>query len=493
MAGIQEGDQVIFKRDGISRVYHIHKNREVFFERSKFKVDDLIGQLYGSTFEIDRGKLIKFEQAKVVQLKETISSVPGADNRNLVDTESNQKMSKDDIMKMKDDGITGEKIIEELIENSETFKSKTEFSQAKYLKKKKKKHILVFTVLRPTPRLVMEIFAKEPQKICNLRPDTLSQLLNYGNVMHGSNVAVVETCQGLVLACLLQRMGGAGKLIQLVPNTNYAACRKVMDYFNFPEEHLNNVYMFPLDKISTINDDTMETDGTSSSLTSEGSSEKPIAVPTDAGAATGDSSIGTKTLVKSEAGETVEGLLVKDKDKSVAAESPDPIEVTEKPSTVVAEAAHDVTMKDNDTVKGNAAGDSAAGHKRSLDLNRELQKQLKLQKQKEAGQTIRNKQLDSLILACKFNPLPILMTMLEFLPSSRPVVVYCQYLEPLVECYTQVKKQRMGLQLRLSETWFREYQVLPQRTHPMMNMSGTGGYLLTFMTVQPGAEKARSS
>lgn len=44
--------------------------------------------------------------------------------------------------------------------------------------------------------------------LSNLRPDTLSQLLNYGNIMHGSNVAVVETCQGLVLACLLQRMGG---------------------------------------------------------------------------------------------------------------------------------------------------------------------------------------------------------------------------------------------------------------------------------------------
>uniref|UniRef100_A0A0B7AXE2 tRNA (adenine(58)-N(1))-methyltransferase non-catalytic subunit TRM6 n=1 Tax=Arion vulgaris TaxID=1028688 RepID=A0A0B7AXE2_9EUPU len=76
------------------------------------------------------------------------------------------------------------------------------------------------------------------------------------------------------------------------------------------------------------------------------------------------------------------------------------------------------------------------------------------------------------------------MKLLEFLHPSRPVVVYCQFVEPLVECYTEIKKRGIGIQLRLSETWFREYQVLPQRTHPMMNMSGTGGYLLTFITVQ---------
>ncbi|CAG5136895.1 unnamed protein product [Candidula unifasciata] len=489
MTDIQEGDHVVFKRDGLSRVYQMRRNREVYFERSKFKVDDLIGQPYGSTFEIDRGKLVKFEQEKVVQLKETISSLPGADNRNLLDAESNQKMSKDDIMKMKDEGITGEKIIEELIENSETFKGKTEFSQAKYLKKKKKKHILVFTVLRPTPRLVMEIFSKEPGKICNLRPDTLSQLLNYGNVMYGSNVAVVETCQGLVLASLLQRMGGEGKLIQLVPNTSNSVCRQVMDYFNFPKEHLDNVYMFPLDTFSTITDDTEETDGNSAAnLNLETSSEKTVTAPTDAASTDGgDSSIDSKTLM------TVGGVLVESSDKSDQSENAALLNIPGKaaPSTDVAEA-NDVTMKDNDALIENAAGGEVIGGKRQLPPNRDLQRQLKLQKQKEAGQIIRNKQLDSLILACKYNPLPILMTMLEFLPPSRPVVVYCQYLEPLVECYTQIKKKGIGLQLRLSETWFREYQVLPQRTHPLMNMSGTGGYLLTFMTVQPVIEKVQS-
>ena len=36
------------------------------------------------------------------------SGKSGTDNRNLQDSDSNQKMSKDDILKLKEDGATGE-------------------------------------------------------------------------------------------------------------------------------------------------------------------------------------------------------------------------------------------------------------------------------------------------------------------------------------------------------------------------------------------------
>jgi len=37
----------------------------------------------------------------------------------------------------------------------------------------------------------------------------------------------------------------------------------------------------------------------------------------------------------------------------------------------------------------------------------------------------------------------------------------------------------MAINLRLHDNWFREYQVLPRRTHPMMNMTQLGGYILS--------------
>jgi hypothetical protein len=50
-------------------------------------------------------------------------------------------------------------------------------------------------------------------------------------------------------------------------------------------------------------------------------------------------------------------------------------------------------------------------------------------------------------------------------------------MEPLVAAFRAV--QPHAINLRLSDTWAREYQVLPGRTHPKMDMSQSGGFLLT--------------
>ena len=39
--------------------------------------------------------------------------------------------------------------------------------------------------------------------------DTLAQMLTYSNVHPGCNAVVVETCQGLLLGAVLERLGGA--------------------------------------------------------------------------------------------------------------------------------------------------------------------------------------------------------------------------------------------------------------------------------------------
>jgi len=39
------------------------------------------------------------------------------------------------------------------------------------------------------------------------------------------------------------------------------------------------------------------------------------------------------------------------------------------------------------------------------------------------------------------------------------------------------------VQLMVFDNWLREYQVLPNRTHPHVNMAATGGYLLAGIKV----------
>ena len=66
-------------------------------------------------------------------------AIPVTDNRNLHDNSDNQKISRDDIIEMREQGVSGENIIDKLIEHSATFKDKTDFAQQKYIKKKKTK------------------------------------------------------------------------------------------------------------------------------------------------------------------------------------------------------------------------------------------------------------------------------------------------------------------------------------------------------------------
>lgn len=51
-----------------------------------------------------------------------------------------------------------------------------------------------------------------------LRRDTLAMLLSLSNINHDSNIGIVESCQGLVLASVIQRCaGGNGLIFNLTP------------------------------------------------------------------------------------------------------------------------------------------------------------------------------------------------------------------------------------------------------------------------------------
>lgn len=89
------------------------------------------------------------------------------------------------------------------------------------------------------------------------------------------------------------------------------------------------------------------------------------------------------------------------------------------------------------------------------------------------------------IIAVRYDPIATLLGLLPFLASSSPFVVYCEFIEPLAECFMVIQKQKLAINLRLSDTWMREYQVLPERTHPSMNMTHSGGFILTGIKLCP--------
>ena len=86
---------------------------------------------------------------------------------------------------------------------------------------------------------------------------------------------------------------------------------------------------------------------------------------------------------------------------------------------------------------------------------------------------------DALIIASKFDISAVFTPLLHFLAPSRPFVAFSQSIEPLARCKAELDAKQTAVHVRVTESFLREYQVLPMRTHPEMMTSATGGYLLT--------------
>jgi tRNA (adenine-N(1)-)-methyltransferase non-catalytic subunit len=94
---------------------------------------------------------------------------------------------------------------------------------------------------------------------------------------------------------------------------------------------------------------------------------------------------------------------------------------------------------------------------------------------------------DCVILATRYDPTPTLARLLPHLAPSCPFVVYSEFIEPLALCFHEIQEQGLAINIRLSDTWTRGYQVLPGRTHPNMTMSQSGGFILTGIKLDPEA------
>lgn len=432
---IKEGDHIVLKRGDVYKAVQVQRKKKVIFEKQWILLDNVVGHLYSTTFEIGSGGTLQPKEEEQTE-SSTDVKVAGTDNRHIVDDGKSQKLTRDDIETMKEQGLKNEEIIKQLIGNSSTFNNKTGYAQDKYIKKKKKKYENTVTVLKPTCRiLAMMYHGREPGKICHLRYDTLAQMLTLGNIHAGSKVLVFETCAGLVLGAIMERMGGYGSVIQMYPGGG--PVRAGVDCFGFPAHFHDTLHEFPICHVNALLAGTLDT-----------SAKDPTA---------------------------------EEKQLRVAAE-----EEQNQP-----EAEQQEGSPKEESMETNAANNSGQDQEKlekekrqeAKALERKAKMQEKQRKLAAAAALLEGRNADGLVIASHFHPCSVLLGLLKFLSPSRPFVVFSQYKETLIECYTKLKEQGGTINLMLTDTWLRHYQVLPDRTHPLLLMSGGGGYLLSGTTV----------
>lgn len=243
---IEAGKTVVIQKYKYMRTHVLNPKKPLQMGRDLIDITPIVGCKFGTTFKMipdTKKKVFTLEICDAaVDLESLFLGEGGQDNRDLNQAENSQKLSRDDIEVMRDEGKSGEQILGKLIENSETFQNKTKFSQAKFLKKKAKKYHHFIMIRKPSIRLLMQIhYTANPMNLMNLRLDSLAQLLNSTNIHHGGRFLVYETgAQGVVVAATLERVGAKGKVVHIYQTGQpQTSCLSAM---NFSDEVLNSLH-----------------------------------------------------------------------------------------------------------------------------------------------------------------------------------------------------------------------------------------------------------
>ncbi|CAD7924259.1 unnamed protein product [Amoebophrya sp. A120] len=168
----------------------------------------------------------------------------GKNNQNFKQDNSAQSLTQEQILQMKDEGKSGIDMIKEIAGSSATFAEKTVFSQAKYIARKQKKYIHQLTVLEVTPMLLCEYYAQEkPSKIAHLKFEVLSGLLWHANVFGSSfgkttarptaekqppRVLVYDEVGGMLAGAVHYRMFGPGDLMSSRSSTSTTSSSSIL-------------------------------------------------------------------------------------------------------------------------------------------------------------------------------------------------------------------------------------------------------------------------
>lgn len=138
---IKSGDVVIVKMHDEASTCMLRAFGEQKLGRSKINVNAMIGEPYGTVFEIQDRKMVRvddesdFDRAFSEDLQNMEESNPGTvDNRDINDRNDAQKMTCGEITNLRESGASGVDIIKNLVANSDTWTSKTTFAQKKMAK-----------------------------------------------------------------------------------------------------------------------------------------------------------------------------------------------------------------------------------------------------------------------------------------------------------------------------------------------------------------------
>ena len=399
-------------------------------------LDPLLGQPFGSCYEVNQdGILYPAERDPIGEWHAAKPEDDHRSNKEIFDRKdaSAQGLSHDDIARLKKQGVAGDELVQKLCENSATFSDKTAFAQEKYVKKKMLKHLTRVRARQPSARAICEAyFYKQPATTNWMRYDALGLLLLHANLGANAQPLVVESCGGLVVAAAAERVGASG--------TSGRVCA------GHTGPHCNSLDITKLMNLSAAARDCVVT--------------APLTALLDARA-------------RWKRGEDVAAAAAAEEEAIAAAR----------------EEALDAKR-----AKMEAEGEQTA----NLQIPKERAEGWRPKRIAQASPSALahlarpSEGFSSLLVASPaLEPVDALRRCLPLCAPSAPFAVWCPFSQPLADALHALRRDRLAVNLALTEPWLRKHQVLPGRTHPTMTTgAGAGGFVLSGVWIPPEDDSA---
>ncbi|XP_037038011.1 tRNA (adenine(58)-N(1))-methyltransferase non-catalytic subunit TRM6 [Bradysia coprophila] len=445
---ISVGDYIVLQRQKYTKLHKFNSlDSTAMLGKDLLELRNIESKPYFTTFKMVPKNGAKGKRANTLEpctdksaFTENLiaSKGSGIDNRNITDDGSSQSLTPDEIQKLRDECSSSSEIVSQIVENSKTFASKTEYSQEKYLKKKEKKYFEFVQIKRPNIRTIADImYRQSADKIYGIRMDQLSQLLSYSGVCGVGNYLLYESgTNGLVPAALLNSIGSdtEAKLVHMHPGN--VPQRQALLALNLKQEQLSRCVSVNLYSV----------------LRQYYQGTEPVV---------------TETILES------------GKHKL---NSDDIDEINGAQPAKLLKLDGEANGRDDNK----ANGDDDKVNENSPEINKKPAAANKEQWMidNERACVILKDQVDALVICAKEHPSTILKSLLPFVKPSRPIVIYNTSREILAELYMEMKSSYSVTNLKITSNWMRSYQILPNRTHPEINMTGNSGFLLTGYTVR---------
>jgi tRNA (adenine58-N1)-methyltransferase non-catalytic subunit len=323
--------------------------------------------------------------------------------------------------------------------------------------------MLFFTVLWLALSLFMFVFYFP---CSNMRWDTLAQTLSFSGVFANAKVLVFESCLGLVTGAVAYRMRGHGSIVAMYPGQQ--PHNELVGRLNLDEKSTGIIEPVSSGELTKAVDYVLEHGFLSEEQAAEELAKRPDTTDVCRKFQRGKCKYGDEcrhrhVLIAGYAEEDEDWTGADGTDGSAA-----PLAATAA-VTAGDSSAPVETQKPSIPKKFQIKSYDRPRYERSGRQPEELvRNQLKLRQG-----------FSSFILASKFHPLSILQSALKLLLPSSSFVIFCEYMEPLLECFEWLHGKTEAIELMMADTWLREYQTLPGRYHPLMSIPASGGYLLS--------------